>query len=104
MLQSISSGNQAMAAVAPASGGILASQLNRYETQLADWCHCPSGKTPDGQKKIAELQDKAAAVKAQLQKIETARARQKDQGSPTTADPRPAKELSLVGSLVDTTA
>lgn len=57
-----------------ASSGVLEAQLSRYQTQLADWCNCPSGKTPAGKKKIQELQDKVDAVKAQMERIAAAKA------------------------------
>jgi hypothetical protein len=52
---------------------VLESRLSRYETQLADWCHCPSGKTPEGKKKIADLLQKAGATREEIRQIEAAR-------------------------------
>ena len=108
---------------APASTGILETQLSRYEIQLADWCNCPSRTTPQGKEKIAELQAKADAVKTQLKQADDARSRRKvadtqtgsdstdlrvrstvgtDQRPTSTApDPRPT---STVGSLIDVLA
>jgi hypothetical protein len=51
----------------------LRTQLTRYETQLADWCHCPSGETPEGKRKIADLQHKADAIRAELKQQQDAR-------------------------------
>jgi hypothetical protein len=94
----------------PASSGILENQLSKYQVQLADWCACPSGKTPDGKKKIAALQSKVDAIKVQLQQIQTARARRNDLQSATAANagpgPKsgPAATLASSGGLIDVTA
>ena len=66
------------------SAATLEAQLNRYEIQLADWCHCGSAKTPEGKAKIQEITDKADAVKAQLEKINQAKPAQ--QAAPLYAD------------------
>jgi hypothetical protein len=73
MISSIQPGMIAATTGTPSGGGLLQTQLNQLEVKLADWCHCPSGKTPDGQRKIADLQAKEDAIKAQLQQIDTAR-------------------------------
>ena len=59
--------------ISPSAGGVLQAQLNRYEVQLADWCNCPAGKTPEGKEKIRELTSKADGVRAQLDRIGGAR-------------------------------
>ena len=53
--------------------GILRTQLDRYESQLADWCNCPSGKTPEGKRIIADLQQKSDGIKAQLKQSDDVR-------------------------------
>lgn len=73
-----------------ASGGVLEAQLSRYQTQLADWCNCPSGKTPAGKEKIQELQNKVDAVNAQLERIVTVKtqrqsSRNRVNGSPNSS-------------------
>jgi hypothetical protein len=88
----------------PSNRGILENQLNRYETQLADWCSCPSGKTPDGEKKIAELQDKAAALRVQLQRLDAARLQPSGAVAAVQMDPPQAAAISLVGTLLDVNA
>ncbi len=50
------------------------SELARLETQLSDWVHCPSCKTPAGKAKIAEISDKIEAIKAQVKTAEDAKA------------------------------
>ena len=85
-LQSIDSSFVAATVVTPTSTSFLQTQLSRYETQLADWCNCPSGKTPAGKEKIADLQAKADATRAQLEQAETARSQQKVTEMATTTD------------------
>ena len=95
MLQSVSTTVPAGPDIRPARSGILENQLSKYEVQLADWCACPSGKTPEGKKKIADLRDKVNSVRVQLQRIETARARAKDLESAAAAkSDSPAKAAS----------
>lgn len=103
-LQSISSSFVASAAGgAPAGRGILQAQLTRYEVQLADWCSCPGGKTAEGKAKIADLQQKADTAKAQIKKIDDARAATATAASPVdvvaTKSPDPRGTAS--GSRVD---
>ena len=74
----------------PGGAGILQTQLSRYQTQLADWCNCPGGKTAEGKKIITDLQQKADAVKMQLKQIDDARARAAEPAQPaagTTQQP-----------------
>ncbi len=110
MLQSVSTIASAGPDIRPARSGILENQLSKYEVQLADWCACPGGKTPEGQKKIADLRDKVDSIKVQLQRIETVRARRNDPESAVaaksdaTARAAPAAALSTSGSLVDVQA
>ncbi len=102
-LQSIGS-NPAQAGLnKPSGAGILQTQLSRYQTQLADWCSCPGGKTPEGRKKITDIQQKADAVKLAIRKIEDARARQTSASAPVATAPQPSRNDStaLVGSRVD---
>lgn len=98
MVQAIGSGSSAGVPGAGVSSGALEAQLNRYQIQLADWCNCPSGKTPEGKAKIQQIQAKADAVKAQLDRIEAAKTRQ-----PSTADaanaPPAAQSAPLPTSL-----
>ena len=42
--------------------------LAKLESQLSDWVHCPSGKTPAGKARIAEITDKIDAIKARVEK------------------------------------
>jgi len=77
-LQSVGSMSLASGAGKPGGAGILQTQLSRYETQLADWCNCPGGKSPEGKKIIADLQQKADAVRMQIKQIDDERARGRD--------------------------
>ncbi len=78
-------------ATIPARGsGVLEMQLANYQRQLADWCACPSGKTPEGRKIITDLTDKVAAIEKTLAAT--------DQGRPRPA-PGPAGGTS--GGRID---
>ena len=57
----------------PGGAGILRVQLSRYQSQLADWCNCPSGKTSEVKKIIDDLQQKADAAQAELKRVEDSR-------------------------------
>lgn len=48
-------------------------QLAKCESQLSDWVHCPSGKTPAGRAKIAEISDQIATLKAQIKEADESR-------------------------------
>lgn len=49
------------------SPAVLKAQLSKYQTQLADWENCPSCKTPEGKKKIAEINASIKDVEQRLQ-------------------------------------
>ena len=87
----------------PGGSGILQTQLDRYQIQLADWCNCPGGKTADGKRTIAALQQKADAVKAQIRQLEDARSRRVDPTLPAAAGARQSRDpsSSRAGSLLD---
>ena len=89
---------------AATSAGILRSQLSRYEIQLADWTHCPSGATPEGKRKIADLQAKADSTQTQLKQVEAARSQQKVAPTPTVSDSTDLRVRSTVASLIDVLA
>lgn len=69
-LQSVGSAIPPTGGGRPGGAGILHTQLDRYQSQLADWCNCPSGKTPEGKRIIADLQQKSDAIKSQLKQSE----------------------------------
>jgi hypothetical protein len=48
----------------------LEAQLNTYKKQLADWVDCPSGKTPEGKKKIESLDDKVSTTQARIKELD----------------------------------
>ncbi len=49
------------------SPAVLNAQLSKYQSQLADWENCPSCKTPEGKKKIAEINARIKDVEQRLQ-------------------------------------
>ncbi len=89
---------------APTSAGILQSQLSHYQIQLADWCHCPSGTTPEGKRKIADIQAKADATQLQLKQVEAARSPQNVAATSATTDSASVRVWSTLGSLIDVVA
>jgi hypothetical protein len=100
-MQPISSTSSMTLAGNTPDSGILQSQLSRYEIQLADWCNCPSGKTPAGQQKIAELQAKADAVKAQLDQADAARSQQIVAATSAAAESQPVRTDRPAGRFLD---
>jgi len=83
----------------PGVAGLLQTQLSRYQVKLADWCSCPGGKTPEGKRIIADLQQKADAIKAQLQQIDAAPSRQS--AAPAAPPPPQDGRSSAVRSRID---
>ena len=102
-LQSIGSMIPQTGGSRPGGAGILQTQLSRYETQLADWCNCPSGKTPEGKKIITDLQKKADAIKMQIKQIEDVRVRGGDSTPPVPGASRSSQGnfSSASGSRLD---
>ena len=45
-------------------------QLAKCESQLSDWVHCPSGKTPAGRARIEEISNQIATLKAQIKQAD----------------------------------
>lgn len=125
MLQAIGASSVTTASGGGSATAVLEGQLNRYQVQLADWCHCVSANTPEGKAKIQDLTDKANAVQAQLDRVRATQSRQSSpnvaNGNPdlgvglatsnlqgaggggTSVAPRPAS-FSTVGSIVDVLA
>ena len=87
MVQAVGSAGVATGSDGGASTGVLEAQLNRYQIQLSDWCNCPSGKTPEGKAKIQQIQDQTDAVKAQLDRLAAAKARQSSVSDQVTVIP-----------------
>jgi hypothetical protein len=84
--------SSAPASAAGKSTAALAAQLSRCQTQLSDWVNCPSGKSPEGKAKIAEISGNIAELKQRLQQPDvptaaptTAPAIQQASHSPTTS-------------------
>jgi hypothetical protein len=101
MVHSVDTTALAASGMVPASGGVLQSQLNRYEIQLADWCACPSGKTPAGKEKIADLEAKVAATRAQLQQSDAVRSQEKIAQTAATSNAPGAQGQTAGGRLLD---
>jgi len=97
-----------------ASVGALQAQLQKCQNQLADWVGCPSGKTPQGQAKIQQIQSQTASIKARMARIEMQKAQQAAAtlagASPATAS-APGADAAVssmprasTGGLIDTFA
>ena len=102
MVQAIGSANVANGFGTGVGAGVLEAQLNRYQVQLADWCNCPSGKTPEGKAKIRQLQDQADAVKAQLERVAATKARQSSASD--QANVAPSTPATTSATFLDTFA
>ncbi|HTY02222.1 MAG TPA: FlxA-like family protein [Rhodocyclaceae bacterium] len=102
MVQAIGSASVANGFRTDVSAGVLEAQLNRFQVQLADWCNCPSGKTPEGKAKIQQIQDKADAVKAQLERIAATKATQSSASN--QANVAPSTRTTTTGTFLDTFA
>jgi hypothetical protein len=89
---------------APTSAAVLQSQLSRYQIQLSDWRHCPSGATPEGKRKIADLEAKATATQTQLKQVEAASSPQKVAAAATVSDSTDQRVRQAVGSVIDVLA
>jgi hypothetical protein len=100
-LQSIDSSLLVGSVATPPSTTFLQTQLSRYETELADWCNCPSGKTPAGKLKIADLQAKTDAARAQLEQVETVRSQQKVAETTASTDTQSAQGPSAADRFLD---
>lgn len=111
MVLAIGSGSCNPSPVEGSSAGVLEAQLTRYQIQLADWCSCPSGKTPEGMATIQRIQNQLDAVKAQLARIAATKRQQAPTGPPADLShlPRGATDGlkatgSPIGGLLDTFA
>ena len=94
-----------------ASAGALQAQLQKCQNQLADWVDCPSGKTPQGQAKIQQIQSQTASIKAQLARIGTQKTQQPAAataapGANATASSTPGVPTpgASIGGFIDTFA
>jgi septal ring factor EnvC (AmiA/AmiB activator) len=86
----------------PAPAGLDA-RKTQVEKQLADCVSCASSNTPEGQAKISALSTQLAAVEAQMQKADEARAEASKaaQGDSVASSPAAREPDSLVGQNVD---
>ena len=48
----------------------LDADLAKAQSELADWVHCPSSKTPEGKAKIEEVSARVDAIKGKIKKAE----------------------------------
>ena len=111
MLGAIGSGVSSFPADNGKASATLSSQLAKYQSQLADWSHCRSCKTPEGKAKIKEISDKIDEIKQQMKAADEARRSAKAaDGAPniaslmigsnqTTGRVAPANRSNTVGSI-----
>jgi hypothetical protein len=97
MVQAVGSSVVAGSYGGNASTGVLQSQLDRYQVQLDDWCHCPGGKTPEGKAKIQDLTSKVDTIKAQLQQVSP-----QQRPSPSQSSPAPSAATANSGQASGT--
>jgi outer membrane murein-binding lipoprotein Lpp len=80
---------QSSPAVAVPRSAAADGQLAKCESQLSDWVNCPSGKTPAGRAKIAEISNQIATLKAQI--------KQADERKPAAAPaPTPVQQADRI--------
>ena len=77
-------------------------ELAKCESQLADWVHCPSGKTSEGKAKIAEITTKRDAIKVRMEMREK-QAQHANEPAAAQRNPDPTQRLQLsgLGTYVD---
>jgi hypothetical protein len=73
-MSSINSIQSGSGAVPSTSGSGASGELAKFESQLSDWVHCPSCKTPEGKAKIAEITSKIDAIKNEMKRVEETKA------------------------------
>ena len=91
---------------APAGGGFDV-ELAKYQSQLSDWVHCPSCKTPQGKAKIAEITARIDAIRARsAQREQTVRREPAslDAAAPGPSGVRKASPLNVLGAVVNLVA
>jgi len=94
------------AAAPQAAPANASAELAKYESQLSDWVHCASSKTPEGKAKIAEITDKIESIKAQVKRAEDAKPKAPSQRAPDAVDqaPQPRLRLDQLGTWLDVRA
>jgi len=75
-------------------------QLAKYQSQLSDWVQCPSGKTPEGKAKIAELTDKIQSLKSQMKQADEVQ-RTPPAASAPPQGPEPERPATRSGLRLD---
>lgn len=93
-MQAIGFTSVASGIVPGAAASVLEAQLNRYQAQLADWCNCPSGKTPAGKEKIKDLQTQVDTVKAQLERVAKSQAQGPSAADRVSGSPNPGTDAN----------
>lgn len=78
----------------------LQAQLDRCVSQLGDWTSCSSGKTPEGQKIIAALEQKIGSLKTQIQTVNSnsGKSTSSKSGTPNVTPPA-SLALASIGNL-----
>ena len=99
---SAASGTAAVPAPAPAPANLDAEKA-KVESQLADWVHCVSAKTPEGKAKIEQLSAKLDTIKVQSEKATEVKAEAAKTVQAAVAAPKPPSpnSVSPLGNVVD---
>ena len=87
---------------APAPANLDAEQA-KVESQLADWVHCASAKTPEGKAKIEQLSTQLNTIKAKVEKateVKTEAAKSAHAANFEPKKPSP-NSVSTLGHVVD---
>ena len=63
----------------------LEAQLDTYKKQLCDWITCASAKTPEGKKKIEELNAKVSTTESRIKELDKAQVQAQSQFNPDAA-------------------
>ena len=79
-------------------------ELAKCESQLSDWVHCASSKTPEGKAKIAEITGKIDAIKAQMKKAEEASTASAAPASAPTSETTPRLRFDGLGAKLNVQA
>ncbi|MDO9314322.1 MAG: hypothetical protein Q7T97_07230 [Burkholderiaceae bacterium] len=92
----------------------LDADLAKCQSQLSDWVHCVSAKTPEGKAKIEEIASKIDTIKEKMRESEDASASNRtarstkpteaaSSDSATSDSPRPARgpDLTGLGTFLD---
>ena len=71
-------------------------ELAKCESQLADWVHCPSGKTSAGKARIAEITTQRDAIKVRIESREM-QTQHANEPAAAQRNPDPPQRLQFSG-------